>query len=208
MSKVLKNIGFFTICIFLLSCGGDSSPGYEFMPNMYRSPSIETYEDHTIEGYNGMPVTGTISRNNLSTFIDDSTGQKYSNDNDGYLRAGKIQKYPDGFLEEESTLNDGKKLFGMMCSHCHGEQGKGDGAIAKATFSLNPYTATPAFNDNINIRSRSMLPMSKLKKGHIFHAITYGLNAMGPHASQITEDERWKIVYYIQEELQQSNIDN
>ena len=32
--------------------------------------------------------------------------------------------------------------------------------------------------------------------------ITYGVNAMGPHASQITEEERWKIVYYIQEKLQ------
>jgi hypothetical protein len=25
---------------------------------------------------------------------------------------------------------------------------------------------------------------------------------MGPHASQISEEERWKIVYYIQENLQ------
>ena len=41
--------------------------------------------------------------------------------------------------------------------------------------------------------------MSKLDAGHIFHAITYGLNAMGPHASQLTEEERWKIVLYVQE---------
>jgi hypothetical protein len=41
--------------------------------------------------------------------------------------------------------------------------------------------------------------MNQLKPGHLFHAITYGLNAMGPHASQLTEDERWKIVLYVQE---------
>ena len=35
--------------------------------------------------------------------------------------------------------------------------------------------------------------------GHIFHAITYGLNAMGAHSSQLTEEERWKIVLYVQE---------
>ena len=42
----------------------------------------------------------------------------------------------------------------------------------------------------------------RTQEGHIFHAITYGLNAMGPHASQITEEERWKIVLYVQEKLQ------
>jgi mono/diheme cytochrome c family protein len=46
--------------------------------------------------------------------------------------------------------------------------------------------------------------MNELKAGHIFHAITYGLNAMGPHASQVTEEERWLIVNYVQQELQNS----
>ena len=36
--------------------------------------------------------------------------------------------------------------------------------------------------------------MNQLTAGHIFHSITYGLNAMGPHASQLSEEERWKIV--------------
>ena len=44
--------------------------------------------------------------------------------------------------------------------------------------------------------------MNELKAGHIFHAITYGVGNMGPHASQITEEERWLIVNYIQQELQ------
>ena len=44
--------------------------------------------------------------------------------------------------------------------------------------------------------------MSELKEGHIYHAITYGLNAMGPHASLLNEEERWKVVLYIQEKLQ------
>ena len=41
--------------------------------------------------------------------------------------------------------------------------------------------------------------MNQLTAGHIFHSITYGLNAMGPHASQLSEEERWKIVLYVQE---------
>ena len=46
------------------------------------------------------------------------------------------------------------------------------------------------------------ISMNELKEGHIYHTITYGLNAMGPHASQISSEERWKIVHYIKEELQ------
>jgi mono/diheme cytochrome c family protein len=40
--------------------------------------------------------------------------------------------------------------------------------------------------------------MRELTSGQIFHSITYGLNAMGPHSSQLTEEERWKVVLYVQ----------
>ena len=90
----------------------------------------------------------------------------------------------------------------MMCSHCHGAKRGGDGPIAKASFANNPYEGTtPAFNSE-DIRDRNKLPMTEFTEGHIFHTITYGYNKMGPHASQITEEERWKIVYYIKEKLQ------
>ena len=89
-----------------------------------------------------------------------------------------------------------------MCAHCHGDQGGGDGPIAKASFANNPYDVMPAFNDSEKKRPRNNLPMTDFTEGHIFHTITYGYGKMGPHASQITEEERWKIVYYIQEKLQ------
>ena len=40
--------------------------------------------------------------------------------------------------------------------------------------------------------------MSELSEGHIYHAIMFGLNAMGPHSSLIRESDRWKIVAYVQ----------
>ena len=46
--------------------------------------------------------------------------------------------------------------------------------------------------------------MSELKEGHIYHAIYYGLNAMGPHNSLVNEEERWLITAYVQE-LQKGN---
>ena len=40
--------------------------------------------------------------------------------------------------------------------------------------------------------------MKELTEGHIYHTIMYGLNAMGPHSSLIREQDRWKIVAYVQ----------
>jgi hypothetical protein len=40
--------------------------------------------------------------------------------------------------------------------------------------------------------------MSELREGHIYHTIMYGLNAMGPRSSIITEDERWKIIMHVE----------
>jgi cytochrome c len=101
----------------------------------------------------------------------------------------------------DEILADGKALYGMFCKHCHGKTGTGDGTMTHVI-----YSAVPHFNDDKTIR-RSGTPMRELTSGHIFHAITYGLNAMGPHASQITEEERWKIVLYVQEELQHYGLE-
>ena len=187
MNKVLTTIVFIVAVIFFSACGGDSSPGYEYMPNMYRSPSIETYGEHTIENFDGVPVEGTISRGNLLTF-------HYDNTLEGYLAAGNSAVNP--LDNNEKNRADGKALYAMFCEHCHGATGTGDGTMTHAI-----YSAVPHYNDG-RLKRRCGLPMCDLKAGHIFHAITYGLNAMGPHATQINEEERWKITLYVQEELQ------
>ena len=173
------------VTIMLYSC--TSETGYEFMPNMYRSPSLETYsEDHLSEDNKSarLPVTGTISRGNLSTF-------NFSNNLDGYLEAGRLSVNP---LENNiKNQEDGKKLYSMFCEHCHGVNGAGGGTVNHPI-----YSAVPHYNDKKQIR-RTGGTMAELNDGHIFHAITYGLNAMGPHASQITEEERWKIVLHVKE---------
>lgn len=110
------------------------------------------------------------------------------------MLAGKNAVNP---LENNTeNLADGKALYGMFCEHCHGATGSGDGTVTHPI-----YSAVPHYNDD-KLKRRCDVPMCELKAGHIFHAITYGLNAMGPHASQISEDERWKITLYVQEELQ------
>ena len=40
--------------------------------------------------------------------------------------------------------------------------------------------------------------MKDLPVGRMFHSITYGLNYMGSHASQLTAEDRWKVILYVQ----------
>ena len=176
----------FTFLFFVSSCS-NPGPGYEYMPNMYRSPSLETYGQNTVfnDSSNARtPVKGTIARDYLSTFYYDGSLKEY-------LDAGNNALNP--IEKNDANLNDGKKLYSMFCKHCHGEFGAGGGSITHPI-----YSAIPHYNDGKLLR-RANVPMNQLKAGHIFHAITYGLNAMGPHSSQLSEEERWKIVLYVQE---------
>lgn len=193
MKRFFYNIGIVSVLTIFLACTDNSNnnPGFEYMPDMYRSPSIGAQSDHNIEAYNSKPVVGTVARGKLSTF-------NYSSSNEDYLRAGLESTYPNYFLKSEKTLDQGKSLYGMMCSHCHGIDGDGKGSVDHPV-----YSAIPSYSDSIQIR-RTGGNMRDLKEGHLFHSITYGLNAMGPHSYLLSEQERWKIVYYIQEKLQKN----
>ena len=78
---------FIIICalyMLITSCDNDGR-GYEFMPNMYRSPSLETYGKNNVfsDSLNArQPVKGTIARGYLKTF-------NYGSNLQGYLLAGQ-----------------------------------------------------------------------------------------------------------------------
>jgi len=198
---MLNNFNYILI-IFMLSiigCGDPASdgreltrhPGYEYMPNMYRSSSYETYSENPLFTNNSTarkPVEGTIARGFIPF--------EYNATLDDYFRAGKELENP---LDVSAiNLEEGEALYGMFCAHCHGEQGDGQSSVKHPL-----YSAVPSYSDNLLIR-RSGATMKDLKDGHIYHAITYGFNAMGPHATQINSEERWKIIMYVNE-LQKEN---
>ena len=84
----------------------------------------------------------------------------------------------------------------MFCAHCHGKNGEGgqeEGTIVEY------FTNAPSFLDTLANRIRSKKPMNELLPGQNHHTIFYGYESMGPHASLITNEERWKIIYYISE---------
>lgn len=162
------------------SCGKKdvNSPGFEFMPDMYRSPSVEYYGIHVVNGdtlYNAMlPVKGTIARGYMPYV--------YANTGEGYEQAGLYLKNPIAYSEQAEK--EGEVLYGKFCVHCHGATGAGDGKVGGKLPG-----APPAYNSG---------SLKNLPEGKIFHSITYGKGLMGNHASILTQEERWKLVYYVQ----------
>ena len=190
------NISFISLIILAISfssCNNNPlSAGYEFMPNMYRSPSLETYGQNNffIDSLNArIPVKGTIPRGYIPF--------EYGSSIEQYLLAGETLENPIEINDD--NLLKGQQLYGMFCAHCHGENGNGKGSI---THPL--YSAIPAYYDDVMIR-RTGSTMSELKAGNIYHAIYYGLNAMGPHNSQLNENERWLVTAYVQKLQQAEN---
>ncbi len=181
--KNLKLVACGTFAVMLVagftSCGKKdaNSPGLEFMPDMYRSPSVEYYGIHVINGdtlYNAMmPVKGTIARGYVPYV--------YANTPEGYEQAGLYLKNP--IVYSEAVEKQGEDLYGKFCVHCHGATGGGDGKVG-----LKLPGAPPSYSG----------PLKNLSEGKIFHSITYGKGLMGNHASILTQEERWKLVYYVQ----------
>jgi len=174
-----SSIFYFAFILVLSSCGKKdaNSPGVEFMPDMYRSPSLETYSEDdffTDSMSTRRPVAGTIPRGYMP--------YPYANTPEGYELAKANLHNP--LQRNDINLKQGEELYGKFCVHCHGATGQGDGAVGlKLPGAPPPYTAA----DKVN-----------MTEGEIFQIMTYGKGLMGSHSSQLSKEERWKLVLYVQ----------
>ena len=182
LKMVKKVTGAFFIGLLgltLHSCSSDpNSPGLEYMPDMYRSPALEPNMQQADEYAKDsaevrLPGENTIPRGFMPFGIEES--------NEGYAMAASL-KNPLPYSDE--TLAEGKVIYGKMCSHCHGKTGKGDGGV----INNSDFPPPPAYDGMLK----------DLPAGKIFYSITYGKNMMGSHASQISQEDRWKLVFYVQ----------
>lgn len=187
--------GTFSLTVMLTSCFKDpQSPGYEYMPDMYRTAAYKTYtvNPNFADSSNALlPAAGTISRGEWPYEASEVRDFPfpYANTKEGYEAAGAEVKNPIPFSEK--VLSEGQVLYMNFCSHCHGVKGEGDGTIV----ANGKFPPPPSYSNGNSSRGGAM---KDLTPGKIFHTITYGVNMMGSHASQLDKEQRWKIVYYVQ----------
>jgi len=192
---------FFTACT-----AGKDDTGTEYAPNMYHSVPYEPLsqikdkragawvnststsgkgEYYNSNSYNPFTMTMRVPPANT---VRRGAPIPYRIPKDSLTYAAAVVKNPlpaEG-EEAEAILKEGKELYGRFCQHCHGKKGAADGTLASGDM--------PAFAGIANLTSDNLKGVSE---GHIFHVITRGKGLMGSHASQLSEEERWKIVRYV-----------
>lgn len=185
--------------VLLISCTKHpDSPGYEWVDDMYRSQAIEAYVDYGLVGDKvndtlkrtisaRLPVSKTIPFNKNKRISKVNMPFNYGSSEDERIRANDEVYLPSHYFGSEDTqkenIAEGKRLYGLFCAHCHGEKGNGDGKV----ITVGGYPAAPPAYNTLKDR----------KPGSVFHTITHGKNAMGPHSSQLDKDERWKVAMYV-----------
>ena len=91
-----------------------------------------------------------------------------------------------------ASIAAGKQLFDDKCAPCHGPGGKGDGQAVGAEYGTKPADLTqPALKHGST-------------DGELFHNIGEGIPPnynMAPWADQITDEQIWNIVNYLQKGL-------
>jgi mono/diheme cytochrome c family protein len=176
----MKNIVTIGIAIIaslsLVSCFNSNKPNYQFMPNMYAPISYETYGEYGVfpgDQEAMLPVEGSIPRG--------WQPYEYPNTTAG-LELAKIEL--ENPLEvTEANLKAGSDLYAIYCAVCHGDKGDGIGILSQR----EKFLGIPSYAD----------PGRNITPGGIYHVEMFGLNAMGSHASQTNELERWQIAQHV-----------
>ncbi len=183
----------------LVGCKADGDfQGLEYAPNMYHSVAYEPLKQ--------------IKDKDAGKWVnssEDDIGEYYSsNPNNPYemnmrepvpntVRRGKFLPYripKDSVALAARTLvnpldstaeviAEGKRLYGIFCTHCHGDDGQTPGLVGEKYLGVPSYTSPAVKN---------------LNQGHIFHVLSRGIRRMPSHASQLSIEERWQIARYVQ----------
>lgn len=188
---MMKRFSIITGCllsgVLLFSCGDNRETGHAYMPDMAYSVAYETYapSDERLGKYGAtythQPVAGTIARGDMAPY-------KLGNDSAGYISSAFVLN-PIPALDAK-RFKEAERLYLINCAICHGAKLDGNGPLFKG--GDGPFSAAPRnlVSDPITL---------SMAEGTMFHSITYGKNAMGSYASQLTTEQRWMIVHYIKE---------
>ena len=186
--KYSRLLVLFLIPLLMMGCKkGKNNPGYNYMGkhDMYYTKFYKAYSPNPIfkNGItNQLPVEGTIARGKMPFPYKGATiGDRAMNQS----LAGMELFNPVAASDE--VIKAGKKQFEIFCSDCHGMQAKGDGYLY--TSKLFPAKPTSLVESYVQNKA----------DGEIYYVITMGSisGLMGAHGSQVTPENRWKIIHYL-----------
>ena len=174
MIRILKHMSLLVLIMSITSCFDPSKPNYQYFPNMYESVGYKTYRESDAfpNGIQAqLPVEGSVPRG--------WQPYEYEDSNEGYESAKLNLKSP--LINNEENLKNGKKMYDIYCSVCHGSKGDGQGILMER----EKFLGIPSYADR------------DITEGSIYHVLMHGINLMGSHAGQVDDYERWQIAQYV-----------
>ena len=179
MKSLLKIAFVLGIVVSFSSCKDNLKPNYQYMPNMYESVAYETYSESDafnsptgLKGKEGqLPAEGSIKRGFVPYEIPNTT--------EGYDFSKTITTSP--LDAKEVDMKKAEQLYGIYCAICHGTEGNGKGKLV----TQEKFLGVPSYADRV------------INEASTFHVVTYGLNSMGSHANQLSQEERWQVAAYV-----------
>ena len=119
-------------------------PGLEYMPDMYHSPAVEAYVDYGQDPYQvgeevlrrsagfSLRASQSLARFHSTQTRWHSRCRAYPNTVEGYEAAGANLSSPLAHVGQ-AEIEAGQEIYTLMCTQCHGEEGKGRRAEPQRT---------------------------------------------------------------------------
>jgi mono/diheme cytochrome c family protein len=107
----------------------------------------------------------------------------FAHEKTGWIAPAEAKKMKNPVKATKITIQKGKEIYEKKCSLCHGDKGDGKGP---ASAGLNPKPTN--FKDSHG---------EKMTDGEHFWKITTGRGGMPSFAKDLTEEERWHVIHYV-----------
>jgi mono/diheme cytochrome c family protein len=198
------------ICLLTTAC----------QQEMARQPNYRPLEPTTFfaDGRASRPlVAGTVARGqplDRSPLVTFRTGSRFSDvgraaalvGNPTMVALGTLLPFTVGagageyvdvfpFPMDRQALERGQQRFNIFCAVCHDALGTGNGKIVERGY-LKPTNYHTEYSRGFERRGLKVL-LRDAPLGYYFEVISLGYGAMPDYASQISVEDRWKIIAYI-----------
>jgi mono/diheme cytochrome c family protein len=107
----------------------------------------------------------------------------FAHEKTGWIAPAEARKMKNPVKATKASIQRGKEIYEKKCALCHGVKGDGKGP---ASAGLNPKPTN--FKDSHG---------EKMTDGEHFWKITTGRGGMPSFAKDLTEEERWHVINYI-----------
>ena len=107
----------------------------------------------------------------------------FAHEKTGWIAPQEAKKMKNPVKATRASIQKGKEIYEKKCTLCHGVKGDGDGPVSAG---LNPKPTN--FKDSHG---------EKMTDGEHFWKITTGRGGMPAFTKDLTEEERWHVINYI-----------